>query len=88
LGKAYSASAMNDRFMNHKPSLPTGSSAHDQTASKVRNLVNPSTRILPEKQVGCQTILGDLLNTEHAEETAFAGMIQKKRKKKRKRLTS
>jgi len=88
LGKAYSASAMNDRFMNHKPSLPTGSSAHDQLASKVRNLVNPSTRILPEKPVGNQTILGDFLNTEHSEATAFAGMIQNKRKKKRKRLTS
>ncbi len=88
LGKAYSASAMNDRFMNHKPSLPTGSSAQDQPASKVSKLVNPSTRILPEKQIGFQTILGDLLYTEHPETTAFAGMIQKKRKKKRKRLTS
>lgn len=88
LGKAYSASAMNDRFMNQEPSLPTGSSAHDQPASKVSKLINPSTCILPEKPVGYQTILGDLLNTEHPETTAFAGMIQKKRKKKRKRLTS
>ncbi len=88
LGKAYSASAMNDRFMNHEPSLLVCSSAHDQSATKVRYLVNPSTRILPENPEGYQTILGDLLNTEHAEDTAFAGMIQNKRKKKRKRLTS
>ena len=79
LGKVYSASAMNDRFLNESTS-PTILSA-----ARVFQTVNPSACILPEKQIGFQTILGDLLNTEHPEAAEFAGMIQKKRKKKRKR---
>jgi len=82
LGKAYSASAMNDRF-SIEPVLPIVLSTDN-----VFKTVIQSACILPEKQLSYQTILGDLLKTEYPEAGEFAGIIQNKRKKKRKRSIS
>jgi len=79
LGKAYSASALACQFTNLNPVKPGA-----QFNLPVIKQVNP---IIETKDFNAQTILNDLLKTEYEDITAFSGMVHKKQKKRRKRLS-
>ena len=89
LGKAYSASAMNDRFtFNGQDSLKASDSFSKVNPSAVKQM--NSFILIQSENDGYtgQTIFNDLLKNEIGDTTHLAGLIQGKRKKKRRHFTS
>ena len=81
LGKSYSAAALNDWFIkaqSPQPTIrPTKVSFHIGANNHFKNQLKTS---------GFRTLLDDLIQPELQEGDLFAGLVQNKRKKKRKRL--
>ena len=89
LGKAYSASALNDRFtINGQDSSKASDSFSKVNASAVKQM--NSFILIQSENDGYtgQTIFNDLLKNEIGDTFPLTGLIQSKRKKKRKHFTS